>query len=93
MDVGHHILASTTSVESQGRRSAVCNTARFSEVLMCSPASIASRRSSRCAAGRAQPERQRFAGDAVLAVVDVEVADRQREVSAAAWIVGEKSRR
>ncbi|COX33968.1 Uncharacterised protein [Mycobacterium tuberculosis] len=40
---------STTSSASRGSRSAVCNTARSSEVLICTPANIWSRRSSRWA--------------------------------------------
>ena len=66
-------------------RSAVCSTARSSEVLMCTPENIASRRCSRsCGAGQIDQQLQRLAGDPVLAVVDVEVADRQRQLGAAA---------
>ncbi|SHX55437.1 Uncharacterised protein [Mycobacteroides abscessus subsp. abscessus] len=41
---------STTSCASRGRRRAVCSTARSSEVLICAPANMASRRPSRSAA-------------------------------------------
>jgi hypothetical protein len=41
-------------------------------------------------AGQIDQQLQRLTGDAVLAVVDVEVADRDGEVAAAVGIVGEE---
>ena len=90
--VGDDVLAVDRQARRpRGSRSAVCSTARSSEVLMCSPANIASRRSSRSAAlGQVDQQRQRLAGDAVLAVVDVEVADGQRQLPAAVGVLGEE---
>ena len=58
---------------------------------MCTPENIASRRCSRPAVrARSTQQLQRLAGDPVLAVVDVQVADRQREFAAAVGVLGEE---
>ena len=58
---------------------------------MCAPENIASLRSrSPARAGQVGEQRQRLAGDPVLGVVDVEVADRQRQLGAAVGVVGEE---
>ena len=58
---------------------------------MCTPENIASRRCSRRGgAGQVDQQLQRLAGDPVLAVVDVQVADRQRQLGAALGIFGEQ---
>ena len=58
---------------------------------MCTPENIASRRCSRPRrAGQVDQQLQRLAGDAVLAVVDVEVADGERQLAAALGIFGEQ---
>ncbi len=58
---------------------------------MCTPENIASRLllEPRCA-GQVDQQFQCFAGDPVLAVVDVQVADRQRQLGPAAGVLGEE---
>ena len=90
--VGDDVLAVDRQLDaSRGNRSAVCSTARSSEVLMCSPANIASRRCFEAGGLREVDQQlQRLAGDPVLAVVDVEVADGQRQLPAAIGVLAEE---
>ena len=75
----------------RGRRRAVCRTARSSVRLMCSPANMASRRASTPPWwARAAQELEGVPGDAVLGVVDVEVADLDDEALAPGRVVGEE---
>ena len=64
------------SARPRGARSATCSTARSSVMLIFSPANIASRSSSTPARrASATQQRDRLGGEAVLRVVEVEVAD------------------
>ena len=58
---------------------------------MCTPENIASRLLLEAGgAGEVDQQFQRLPGDPVLAVVDVEVADRQRQFGAAVGVLGEE---
>ncbi len=58
---------------------------------MCTPENIASRRLLQTGgAGQVDEQLQRLPRDPVLAVVDVQIADRQRQLGAARGILGEE---
>ena len=82
---------STISERPRGMRSATCRTARSSETLMCSPANIASRRSStpHSLASSAE-QQQRLVGDPVLGEVEVEAGAVGDQPLAALRVGGEE---
>ncbi len=82
---------STISERSRGIRSATWSTARSSETLMCSPANIASRRSStpRSRASCAE-QHHRLVGDPVLGEVEVEAGAVGDQALAALGVGGEE---
>ena len=88
---GTTFLPSTRMSASVGARSATCRTARFSVMLIGSPANIASR-SARDLGPLGEREKQlhRFRHDAVLRIVEREVAEREREAREAIRIDGEE---
>ena len=89
MHLGHDVVPSTTITVPRGARSAVCSTARSSVMLMCSPANIASRGSTPAARPRDETGEHRVV-DAVLGVVDAQVADLDDVALGAAGVGGEQ---
>ena len=90
-----HLLDDVDAVDdserSRGIRSATCRTARSSETLMCSPANIASRRSSTPrSAGQLAEQQQRLVGDPVLGEVEVEAGALGDQPLAALGVGGEE---
>ena len=75
----------------RGARSATCRTARSSVMLIGSPANIASRKLGDVGRlGKRDEQRHRLGDDAVLRVVERQVAEREREAREAVRVGGEE---
>src|SRR5882724_1982104 len=71
-------------------RSATCSTARPSVRLMGAPANMRSRMASTPAARERAQQRHRLVGDAVLRVVEQQIAEAQREAREAVGVLREE---